>query len=278
MKKIATLGPKGTYSEIATMQYLKTCQDKYEIIYYPSIKKTLKSLGNDSDLVVLPIENLSEGYIPLVLDYIVNADVYIIDELMLPIHFSYVSTANNFNKIEKLFVQFVAKGQCLDFIESLNDVKVLITESNIESLDKLIEIKGNNAAIVPANSFSLNNFTKVIDNVNDYKNNKTRFLVFATNGTDKKEDGKKYKTSIVVLDDNDHPGLLSDILFSFSRRKINLTSIVSRPTREEFGKYHFFIDIDGHIKDTTVASALEEINSINKVKVIGSYPKALELQ
>ncbi len=275
MNKIVTLGPAGTYSDIATKKYITEQKQPYQIEYFHSIKNTLRAIGHTADLCVLPIENLSEGYVSLVLDHLLEVDLFIVGEILLPIQFSLVSNASNLDEINKLYVQFVAKGQCSEFIDLLNDIEVVTTESNIESLNFAIEKEGLNAAVVPSNSFSANNFNLVVENINDYKNNQTRFLVFSSKENKiKKAKNGRYKTSIAVIDDNDHPGFLGDILSSFSMRKINLTSIISRPTREKFGKYHFFIDFDGHIEDRNIIEALNEIKTHHNVKVMGSYIKS----
>jgi prephenate dehydratase len=275
IKKIATLGPQGTYSDIATQRYIDTQNEAFEVVYFTSIKRALNSVGDTCDFGVLPIENLSEGYVSLVLDHLLDADLFIIGELMLPIQFSLVSNTPNVSDIDKLFVQFVAKGQCSEFIDSLGEIEIVTTESNIESLDRVSQKAGMNAAVVPSNSFARNAFNLVVENINDYKNNQTRFLVFSSETSQSaKAISSEYKTSIIVIDDDDHPGLLGDILASFSKRDINLTSIISRPTRQTFGKYHFFIDFDGHVNDEKVADALRDICTANKVKIMGSYPKA----
>lgn len=274
MKKIATLGPPGTFSDAATSKYAETQDNPFEVVYFPSIRSALKSIGRTCELGVLPVENFSEGFIPLVLDPLVNADLLIVGEIMLPIQFSFVSSTSEPSEIKQLFVQFVARGQCSEFIESLSEVKIVITESNIESLDRVRCAPGNAAAIVPSNSFFSNDFPAVIENINDHKNNQTRFLVLSSSKEFAEGSrGGGYKTSIIVLDDNDHPGLLCEILNSFSKRKINLTSIISRPARTAFGKYHFFIDFDGGIQNPLVSEALKEIRLVNKVKLLGSYPK-----
>lgn len=274
IKRIATLGPPGTFSDAATSKYVATREDPYEVVYFPTIGSALKSIGRTCEIGVLPIENFSEGFIPLVLDQLVDADLIIVGEVMLPIQFSFVSTASELSEINQLFVQFVAKGQCSEFIESLGAIKIVTTESNIESLERARCAAGKSAAIVPSSSFLPDDFPTVVENIHDYKNNQTRFLALSSskNASEQNGDGE-YKTSIVVLDDHDYPGLLGEVLNSFSKRKINLTSIISRPTRREFGKYHFFIDLDGRIQDLVVSDALEEIRKINKVKFLGSYPK-----
>ena len=68
--------------------------------------------------------------------------------------------------------------------------------------------------------------------------------------------------------------MLGNIVNAFAQQKVNLTSIMSRPTKSQFGKYHFFIDIDGHQLDENVQQALGQIKSQYPVTVIGSYIKA----
>ena len=135
MNKLATLGPKGTYSESAALKYLQLTNETYDIEYFASIKKVLHSVGNKCDIAVLPIENFSEGFVSLVLDYIIESNLSIISEIILPIQFSLVTNAKEASNIKRVFVQFVAKGQCSEYLDSLDNVEIVATESNIESLN-----------------------------------------------------------------------------------------------------------------------------------------------
>ncbi len=273
MKKLATLGPKGTYSELAALKYMHSCDDTFEIEYFSSIKNALNTVGDSCDIAVLPIENFSEGFVTLVLDHIIDSDLAIVSEIVLPIQFSFVTSAPDISRINRLFVQFVAKGECSEYIESLGSVNIVSTESNIESLNLAQSDPYNSSAIVPFGSFEPREFATAIDNVNDYENNQTRFLVFSKVRR-KIDTNESWKTSLVILDENDRPGLLAEILTSFASRNINLTSIISRPTKVEFGKYNFLIDINGHSENKLVSEAIREIKLIANVKNMGSYPVA----
>jgi prephenate dehydratase len=271
---IVTLGPQGTYSEIATKQYLSKNDLDLEIIYASTIGKALQSIGKTAAIGMLPIENFSEGFVNLVLDHLVNSQLYIWAETLLPIRFSLVSNCEKIEDIEKVYVQFVAKGQCADYLESMQDTSFISTESNTQSLSLMLE-NASAAAVVPSHLLANNNFNYVVENVTDYKNNQTRFLLFSDCMSEMSNSvSESYKTSIIVLFHDDYPGYLETILRCFTMRSINLTSIVSRPTRRTFGKYHFFIDLDGHMQDLNVSEALDEIQKRFKVKVLGSYPKS----
>ncbi|MGB1238973.1 MAG: prephenate dehydratase [Pseudomonadales bacterium] len=285
MQQIATLGPAGTFSELACEKYLAqqvasgqiSTRDETQIRYYGSIKTSLQAIGTDVSIGVLPIENLSEGFVSVVLDHLIDADLHIVAEIMLPIHFSLIAQCRQAD-IETLFVQFVAAGQCTEFIDGLGGVKVVTTQSNMESLVLAREAGQRAAAVVPHHAVIADEYALHIANINDYPHNQTRFLAFADRAAQYQPAlGEQYKTSLVVLfDDDDHPGYLEEMLRSFTQRGINLTSIVSRPTRQVFGKYHFFIDIDGHAQDLPIAQALREIAKLYKLKVFGSYIKAAE--
>jgi prephenate dehydratase len=274
MKHIATLGPSGTFSDIATERYLADSTETFSTKYYSSFKAIFRSIGTECDLGVLPIENFSEGFVQAVLDLLAETDLEIIHEITLPIHFSFIANTEFSKDIKTLYVQYVAKGQCSEFIEKIENVEIVSTESNAASLDTFTKQTHACGAIVPNHTISGTSFHLVLNNVNDYPENKTRFIVLAKNPVIKSCE-KAHKTSLIVKDDNNYPGLLVDILSSFSTRQIDLCSIISRPTKKHMGKYHFFIDINGYIEDQNVRESIEEISTINKVQILGSYPKSV---
>ncbi|MFZ9967625.1 MAG: prephenate dehydratase, partial [Steroidobacteraceae bacterium] len=57
---------------------------------------------------------------------------------------------------------------------------------------------------------------------------------------------------------------------------ISMTRIESRPSRRRKWDYVFFIDIDGHVDDPAVSSALEELKKrASLCRVLGSYPRSV---
>jgi len=274
MPKIATLGPKETFSDLATQQYLKSQNQSFEIEYFTTLSDTFKAIGKECEIGVLPIENFSEGYVQVVLDLLLDTKLVVIAELLLPIQFSFVGYCTDLSQLSDIYVQFVAHGQCSEFINKLHNVTVHNTQSNIESL-VLARTKGEGAgAIIPQHALSLADTQALIkSNVTNNENNQTRFLVISNQSPACLLDAD-YKTSLVVKNENDCPGVLGNIVSAFAEQKVNLTSIMSRPTKSQFGKYHFFIDIDGHQLDANIKRALAQIKSQYPVTVIGSYIKA----
>jgi prephenate dehydratase len=67
------------------------------------------------------------------------------------------------------------------------------------------------------------------------------------------------------------------VLREFADRKINLTRIESRPSREELGIYIFLLDLQGHRSDPVVAEALAAVEAqAFYFRMLGSYPRFKE--
>lgn len=268
---ISCLGPKGTYTEIAAKKFAYITNIK-DLKYYNTITDTMNALNVDCNYSVIPIENSIDGFVQVSLDLLMNSSGKIIGELTLPISFNLVTKAEKISDIKKLFVQFKSKGQCTKFIEGLSsDTKILITESNGESYEQLLNGESNVGAIIPSHiEIDKSLFGKVLYNIADYENNETRFFLIGNKTIDilKKE---KYKTSIIVKTINDCPGGLVTVLNEFKERNINMKSIISRPNKTELGKYSFYIDLEGSEDDENLKIALENIKLYTDIKILGSY-------
>lgn len=274
MHRIAALGPKETFSDLAAQQYIQTQTSSFKIHYYNTISDTFLAIGHECDFGILPIENLSEGYLPVVLDSLLDTDLVAIAELVLPIQFSFIADCENKSEVTDIYVQFIAHGQCSNFINQFENIIIHNTQSNMESLALALKKGSGASAIIPTHVLNLVEKKRLKhENVTNYKNNQTRFLVLGKLPQARLKN-EHYKTTLIVKNKDDHPGLLSNIVNAFSQEKINLTSIVSRSTKSQFGKYHFFIDIDGHQEDLDVNRALQKIKSQHSLNVIGSYLKA----
>ncbi len=274
MTKIATLGPANTFSELASRMYGKMNGGEYSVELYPTIGKAFAAVGKKCSCAVLPIENMAEGYVSIVLDLLVHSDLSIIQELLLPIQFSLAANCSSLDQVEKVYAQFVTQGQCESFLDNMEDVGVITTQSNGTSLEQLLRGVPNEAAVVPAFAVKKGDFPLVIPDIADRSNNQTRFIAIALQQTPF-DSTREYKTTLLIIESVDRPGMLSEILSAFATRDINLVSIMSRPTKEMLGRYHFFIDIEGHAEEPHIREALSEIITKNTMRMLGSYVKAV---
>ena len=236
MKKIACLGPEGTYSDIVAKKYGK---DNYQIEYYPSIIKAIDSVSDDT-IAIVPFENSLDGFVMETMDKIIKNNLTIREQMKLDIDFAFVANTKNIKDVKEVYVQFKAYGQCLDFIES-NNFSVIKTESNIESLNRLLDAGSSFGAIIPMHALTDNKFQLTIEHIADSKNNETRFFVIDNNKELNRYDDD-FDVSIVITSITDRPGILFEILKGFHDYNINLKSILSRPDKTGMGRYNFFIE------------------------------------
>lgn len=174
---IATLGPQGTFSDVAISRFIDTSAQSHEVRYYDSIKQVLNVVGAECRFGVIPIENLSEGFLSIVLDALGSRELYIVDEIALPIAFVFVAKAQHLHDIQKVIVQFAANGQCEEFLSTLNAVQQVMTQSNMESLSVLRTEPMTSGAIVPSHAANHQDFALVVEHVHDFEDNQTRFVV-----------------------------------------------------------------------------------------------------
>lgn len=280
--KIAVLGPKGTFSDMAYLQYKRQYEEEtgkvLEAEYYPTIDDVFSAVYDDAccELGIVPIENTLDGYVQRTLDLLLEKDVRIIDENTVKVQFSLVANAGDVADIDNLYVQFKANGQCRQFIKSLSGVNIVTTESNMESYYKLEDIKGR-AAIVPAHIAEAENSGRlVVDGVTDAENNHTRFVIFKRSSSialgEVKGTKNKVRMPVYIIPKTDRPGLLYEILKEFYDKQINLISIMSRPTKQELGTYNFYIEIDCLASQIgVVREALANIQRYNDIKILGAF-------
>ena len=107
----------------------------------------------------------------------------------------------------------------------------------------------------------------VSDNIQDIKDNKTRFIVLS-----KAKNSRETKKTSIVFSTKDEPGALYKILGMFSIAEINLTKIESRPAKTKLGDYIFFVDLEGDEKNEKIKLTLANIaNYCDEFRILGSY-------
>jgi prephenate dehydratase len=266
MGKIGFLGPVGTFTEEAAALVGNN------LVAFDTILQVLDAVEkNEVDVGVVPIENSIEGPVGVTLDLLVHDyDLKIKREIIIPVsHNLLINPKTNINNIEFVNSHMQALSQCRNFIESLN-VVVNATPSTSAAAEM---VKGNNnsAAIGTKRAAEIYGLKIVETDIQDYKNNVTRFVVISKK--DHRQTGND-KTSIVFSIVEDKPGGLYEILGLFADNNINLTKIESRPSKEKLGNYIFFVDLEGHRTDELIRYILNIIRSkVGYIKVLGSYPK-----
>ncbi len=271
--KIAVLGPKGTFSESALIKYKKSKSLDFDEFFCTSINNTFLAAKDDCDFGIVPIENTLDGYVQRSLDMLLDLDLHIIDEVVVPVQFSLISNVKHKEDIKKIYVQFKANGQCLKFLNSMEDVEIITTQSNTESYNLFNEESEPACAIIPQHMYSEKPELFSLENVTDSENNFTKFFVVTKdNSIENLDKSKNLKVSLYIIPGIDRPGVLYEILEQFYINKINLSSIISRPTKQNLGTYNFYIEVSGEYSDKEIIfEALEKLKNNYNLKILGRY-------
>ena len=273
MANIAILGPNEPFSERAVDAYRETTDEIDGIKHFPSINEVYRSIGAACDYACLPLESMIHGYTVSVLELLLQSNCVIIDELFIPITYGLAAGCGKTSAMRTLYTTYQSVAECADFLASLRSVNLVRCEDAREALQKASAEAAGSGALIPSHLIPAAGWPLVMRNVNDYPENTTRFIVVAEQEQPFQRE-RSYKTSMVILETDDRPGVLRDILHAFSSRSINLTSIISRPTREHLGRYHFFIDCSAYVLSAPMKAALADIKNWGHIKLLGSYPAA----
>lgn len=265
MKQLAVLGPKGTYASLAALKL----ENSYEICYYPTILSCFEAVNDDTDALI-PFENTLDGFVMEALDAIIRKPYYMVEEVKLPVGFHFVSFLDSLNEIQSVYVQHKTYGQCLQFILK-NQLRPIITQSNMESLNSLVSSKEPHAGAIIPSHLATKDFPLVCLNVADSKENETRFVRISLDHQLPKN--KRWVVSMTITPVEDRVGILFSILEIFAQLKLNLRTILSRPRRDMIGKYIFYIEIDLLKKDNLLLEEAKKlIQSKNcTITILGIY-------
>jgi chorismate mutase/prephenate dehydratase len=267
---VAFLGPLGTFSEEAANKQFGGLSASVQCA---TIDEVFRMVETDRvDYGVVPVENSTEGAVGRTLDLLMATSLNICGEIELPVHHNLLFKGTEKGRIRKLYSHVQSLSQCHEWLnQNLPGVERQAVASNAEAA-RLAATENGAAAVASRRAAELFDLQLVAENIEDDPKNTTRFLVLATH--DVAPSGKD-KTSLVLATRN-VPGAMVELLTPLAEHQVSMTKLESRPSRMGMWEYVFFVDIEGHHQDASVASALAELQQKSSwLKVLGSYPIAV---
>ena len=268
--KVAFQGERGAYSESAVRAFfgddtkVKPCRDLIEV--FESVHKQEAQFG------VVPIENSLEGSVNQTYDLFLTHNLKVSGEIVIRIsHFLIANPDTSLEKVKTVYSHPQALAQCRTFLERLGSE--LIPTYDTAGSVKMLKEKGlkDAAAIASERAAKIYGMKILARDIEDTPANYTRFFVVSKD--DAPKTGKD-KTSIIFAATHT-PGALYHALEEFEKRKINLTKIESRPTKQKPWEYNFYLDFEGHRTEKNCAEALQALGEkASFLKILGSYPRA----
>lgn len=273
--RVGFLGPFGTFTEQAVRSQADL--DHGDLVAFRSVPDVLDAVASGAvDFGVVPIENSIEGTVNFTQDALsFDYDLFIQREVVLNIeHCLMALPGTSLADVTSVLSIPVATAQCHRYLrENVGNAEIHAANSTADAA-KTVAANGvaGVAAVAPRNAAALYGLEVLATDIADHEGNQTRFVVVGKSGVPAPT-GHDI-TGIVVFQRADEPGSLISILQEFAARRINITNLLSRPTKEGgLGDYCFVMYLEGHIADELVADALRALHAKQGgVKFLGSYP------
>ena len=255
--KYAYQGIPGSYSESCIKKNYPDCDEAISCRTFQDAFELAKK--NDDIKALVPEQNQLIGSInieTLILKYRLN----IFAEHFYPINHSLLVTpGTKVEEITDVYSHTAALSQTSIFIRK-KKFRENVMADTAGSASFVAKMRDNTkAAIASKESAKIYGLEILDSNIQDEKENFTRFLVFQKNiAQPKYNKDEKYITSFMFKLKN-KPSALFQSLTGMSLRQVDMTKLHSFPEKGTFSSYYFFCEVQGHIDDEKVSGALSDL-------------------
>jgi len=253
--KIAYQGIPGSYSESCAKQMYPEC----ETISCKTFDECFEKAKQDNSIrSIIPESNKTTGNIGveyLIFKYRLN----IYAEHFFPIKHNLLGIkGSNLDSIKDVYSHAQALSQSSNFIKKNN----LIENVRADTAGSAKYISDTNdktkAAIASKLSAKIYNLEILKEDIQDEKNNVTRFLLMGKEIYQPELNDENYITSF-LFKLKSKPAALYSALSGFAINGVNMTKLQSFPEKNSFSSFFFLCDIEGHIDDQKIKNSLEEL-------------------
>jgi chorismate mutase / prephenate dehydratase len=268
VQRVAYLGPAFSFTHMAAIERFGEAAD---LIPVNTIAAVFEEVNRGhAEFGLVPIENSTDGRIVDTLDMFTRLPLRICGEVQLSIHHNLLGKASR-GDITEVYSKPQALSQCRDWLSRNMPQARTIEVTSTSTAAQLARDKPGAAAVASRQAAVEYGLDILAHNIEDNKQNVTRFAVLG----DKPMSATGKDRTSLLLQTPDKPGALANALDVFRKGKINLTWIESFPLRGPESGYIFFLDCEGHAKDSKIKKTLDELaEGAVRMEVLGSYPRS----
>jgi prephenate dehydratase len=284
-------GEPGSFAEDAALAYF----DEPSAVALPSFRDVIEGVGRRSiDAGVVPIENIVNGTVREVYDLLLEADVRITGEVIVPVRLCLAALpGERMEDVERVYSHIQALGQAEQYLRQRP--WTLLATTNTAGAGKQIADRREraSAAILSPRAAAVHGLEVLATDIQTEPGNRTRFLILATEGPPTGPDSgperapREHSTAAggqagamrttVVLAVRNEPGSLHRVLGVLAAHGLNMSKLESRPSRDRAWEYVFWVDIDGELCAPDAQPILEELREATAMlRVMGCYPRGEE--
>ena len=267
--KILFQGSLGAYSHLAALEIYPDA----EIIPCKTFDECFSKANEDDKIrIIIPESNRITGNIGveyLIFKYRLNIYAEHFHSIQ---HHLLGLPETKIKDIKNVYSHGQALSQSSKFIKKNNLIENVRADT-AGSAKYISENKNKNeAAIASKLSAKIYNLDILASNIEDEKENATRFLIMGKPVLQPVLGKDKYITSF-LFKLKSKPAALYQSLGGFAINGVNLTKLQSYPEKNSFTSYFFLCDLDGHIDEPKIQKSLEELGlHCEDFHVLGVFP------
>ena len=272
-QRVAYLGPEGTFSHFAGLEYLGHSALFFSCANIAQIFDMVAT--NQCELGVVPLENSLQGTVGVSFDLFLSHEVFIQAELFSRIAHCFLSDAPDLAAVRTVYSHPQPLAQCGNWLRAhVPDAALVPVESTAAAARRACG-HANAAAIGHVNLSKIVGIDVLARHIEDASGNWTRFVIIGpqpAHASSSNTTSEANKTSLLFTLP-DRSGALSGVLNLLATHGINMRKIESRPLKGERWKYAFFADVESNLEDHRNDALLKELkDACNSFRILGSYP------
>ena len=267
--RIAYQGVAGAYSHIASM----TVYPGQEYLPCDTFEKAMKLVSEgEADLAMIPVENSNAGRVSDVHFLLPQTGLHIIGEFFLPINHQLLGLpGTKLADVKSASSHPQALAQCSEFLKR-HVIKPTARIDTALSCQDVLKFQDKSiAAIASKLAGEIYGLDVVAPNVENARNNTTRFLIMAREPEIPEDDGGAFITSFIFKAKN-IPAALYKALGGFATNGINITKLESYLLEGKFVSAQFYAEIESHPSRKAFQNAFDELKFFSEsIHVLGTY-------
>jgi prephenate dehydratase len=222
---------------------------------------------------MIPIENSIAGRVADIHHLLPHANLHIVGEHFLRIHFNLMAPKGaTLKTIKSVESHIHALGQCRRFIRK-HGFKAVIAADTAGAARHIAETSDiTRGALAPKLAAKIYGLKVLAENVEDEDHNTTRFVILSKKKQHTKPGNGPVVTTFVFRVRN-LPAALYKAMGGFATNGVNMTKLESYMIEGNFFATMFYADVEGHPDDRGLAFAMEELQFFSReFKILGVYP------
>ena len=272
---VAFQGELGAFSEEAVHTWFGADVEPVPCREFREVGDAVRSERASAGL--LPVENSLAGTVQLAYDVLMEPGLSVVGEVIRPIRHCLLGLpGSTLERLRRVISHPVALAQCGEFLSQHPELEAVAVYDTAGAARDVAErgdpMLGAIASFQAAERYGLE---VLASDLQDRSDNQTRFLVIRPEGAAEfpgEDSGAEHgwKTALLVETEN-RPGSLVEILLPLSREGVNLSKLESRPGVTPWS-YRFVLEFEGSPSDESVRRAMSEVSEqAQAIRVLGTF-------